>query len=153
MSANGTVAVVLPATSDDELSDCLVWLTWQLDLAGVADGSGFGLGGEYGYGVTFENETFAMHRYCWCDGPDCPWCSYSDDEGRHFQERLRAYGAVPGIGSGAAPNFWHKPSGFKVWWYKWIGRSNETVGDPGDIRKMVEDCFASATLPPPPVGE
>ena len=25
-----------------------------------------------------------------------------------------------------APNFWHKPSGFKVWWYKHIGRGMET---------------------------
>lgn len=21
-----------------------------------------------------------------------------------------------------APNFWHKPSGLKIWWYKYIGR-------------------------------
>ena len=28
-------------------------------------------------------------------------------------------GAEPGKG---APNFWHKPSGLRVWWYKYIGR-------------------------------
>jgi hypothetical protein len=31
-------------------------------------------------------------------------------------------GAEPGK---AAPNFWYKPSNYKVWWYKWIGRSME----------------------------
>ena len=25
----------------------------------------------------------------------------------------------------SAPNFWHKPSGVKVWWYKYIGRDME----------------------------
>lgn len=28
-----------------------------------------------------------------------------------------------------APNFWHKPTDLRVWWYKWIGRSMEA--DPG----------------------
>lgn len=31
-----------------------------------------------------------------------------------------------------APNFWHKPSGFKVWWYKYIGRDMETNGTPSE---------------------
>ena len=26
---------------------------------------------------------------------------------------------------GNAPNFWHKKSNFKVWWYKWIGRDSK----------------------------
>lgn len=26
------------------------------------------------YGTNFENETFMMHRYCWCEEDDCPWC-------------------------------------------------------------------------------
>lgn len=40
-----------------------------------------------------------------------------------------------------APNFWHKPSGFKVWWYKYIGRDTETLGDPpGDL---LAQCLAS----------
>jgi hypothetical protein len=51
------------------------------------------------YGVNFENETFSIHRYCWCEEENCPWC-----------------------GPLEAPNFWHKPTGLKVWWYKYIGR-------------------------------
>lgn len=50
------------------------------------------------YGVNADNDTFSMHKFCWCDGADCPWCE--DD----------------------APNFHYKPTDFKVWWYKYIGR-------------------------------
>lgn len=32
-------------------------------------------------------------------------------------------GSEPGKG---APNFWYKPTNFKVWWYKFIGRDMET---------------------------
>ena len=53
------------------------------------------------YGTDFENETFMMHRFCWCEKDDCPWCS------------------------DGAPNFLYKPLGFKVWWYKHIGRAVE----------------------------
>ncbi len=42
-----------------------------------------------------------------------------------------------------APNFWHKPSGFKVWWYKWIGRGNETEGEAPNILKMLNECAES----------
>lgn len=48
----------------------------------------------------------------------------------------------------SAPNFWYKPSGFKVWWYKYIGRDMETFGEPSsdilelvsqeDVRKMAD---------------
>jgi hypothetical protein len=26
------------------------------------------------YGITYENDLFMMHRFCWCDQSDCPWC-------------------------------------------------------------------------------
>jgi hypothetical protein len=43
-----------------------------------------------------------------------------------------------------APNFWHKKSGMRVWWYKWIGRSMETVGDDGvNLQQMFDECLAS----------
>jgi hypothetical protein len=49
-------------------------------------------------------------------------------------------GAEPGRG---APNFWHKPSGFKCWFYKYIGRGMEVNMTPtlellAQIRK---DCM------------
>ena len=53
------------------------------------------------YGVNYENDVFMMKSYCWCGGDDCPWCT------------------------GEMPNFWYKPTDFKVTWYKFIGRSME----------------------------
>lgn len=41
----------------------------------------------------------------------------------------------------SAPNFWHKPSGFKVWWYKYIGRDMETHGEPP--ADLLERCLRS----------
>ena len=40
------------------------------------------------------------------------------------------------------PNFRHKPSGFEVVWYKWIGRDNETTGSV-NLGAMARECFAS----------
>ena len=42
--------------------------------------------------------------------------------------------------SQSAPNFWHKPSGFKVWWYKYIGRSVEVWNVPDDLAAVFDDC-------------
>ena len=43
-----------------------------------------------------------------------------------------------------APNFWHKPSGLRVWWHKWIGRSMEVVGADGlDLENVFAECVAS----------
>jgi hypothetical protein len=61
-----------------------------------------------------------MHPYCWCEADDCRWCS------------------------GEAPNFWHKPSGLKVWWYKYIGRSMEVENQtPTEPWKLVQECVDS----------
>jgi len=40
-------------------------------------GVGFGNEGEWAskYGTDFENETFLMKPFCWCEKPDCPWCA------------------------------------------------------------------------------
>lgn len=140
------LTLVFPERSEDALSDGLRLLTKTICEASGAE-SQFGLGGEFGYGENYENEIFAMRRNCWCDGEDCPWCSYSSEHGRYFQERHRAHGAVPDHGSGGAPNFWHKPSGFKVWWYKWIGRDMEANGD-CDLAAIIAECAASLSPSP-----
>ena len=46
----------------------------------------------------YENDTFQISPYDW---------NYDGDD------------------SERAPNFWHKPSGFKLWWYKYPLRSAE----------------------------
>lgn len=49
-------------------------------------------------------------------------------------------GFVAGRG---APNFWHKPSGLKVWWYKYIGRGDEAVSpSEPDLLAIRADCLA-----------
>lgn len=48
----------------------------------------------------FENDTFALRAYCWCDG---------DDAGHE---------------EGCPPNFEHKASGVHVRWYKHAGRGS-----------------------------
>ncbi len=53
------------------------------------------------YGTRIETKIFMMNPYCWCEQDDCPWCIDK------------------------VPNFWYKPTDFKVWWYKYIGRSME----------------------------
>jgi hypothetical protein len=43
-----------------------------------------------------------------------------------------------------APNFWHKPSGIKIWWYKYLGRGMESQGPldkwPQALREIYEFC-------------
>lgn len=152
------------------------------------------------YGTNFENDVFMMHRFCWCERDDCPWCGgcQCPDSAFHYfidgvevssrewtnffrkmtrglkvgtpeyeaavQEANRrrsrrkdpvcdyclgkgvfaTNGAEPGRG---APNFWHKPSGLKVWWYKYIGRGVETnrKGDipEAEILRIQQECLES----------
>ena len=40
-----------------------------------------------------------------------------------------------------APNFWHKASGLRVWWYKYIGRGMETDGGPSDLTPIFAECL------------
>ena len=79
------------------------------------------------YGTDFENDVFMMHRFCWCDQDGCAWCGSVEEPN-------------------GAPNFHYKPTGFKVWWYKYIGRSVETEGD-ADIPQMIVTCLESLSGP------
>lgn len=144
MSKTEILRVIGPGWSDDDLTIALRRLTRTLSDLFPDIERGYGLGGENGYGVDFENDTFMMHHFCWCGGYDCPWCSYSDEDGAHFQARFEPNGAVEGYRGGQAPNFWYKPTGFRVWWYKWIGRDNETFGNAPDIEVVIAECVTSA---------
>lgn len=75
------------------------------------------------YGTVVENETFSMHPFCWCEEEECPWCGPTN-----------------------APNFHYKPSGFKLWWYKYIGRGMEMNREvtSAECAEMLSRC-----LPPP----
>lgn len=60
------------------------------------------------YGTQHDDGTWSMHPFCWCEEKECQWCS--DD----------------------APNFLYKPTGFRITWYKYIGRGMEIEGQPDD---------------------
>ena len=201
-----SIQIVVPAVSEDFVSESLRKLTRLLcDLTGD-DGSG-GLGGDYGYGVNFENDVFMIHRYCWCEREDCLWCAgcncpstawtyyvdgvamsykkyeewqenllgpmphrsgyeygtpeyneYSRQWDERIAERNRRSNTVHTpecdycMGKGVfehpmffagrgAPNFIHKPTGARVYWYKYIGRGMEV--DDADWQKIFAECFAS----------
>jgi hypothetical protein len=208
--------IITPETDDDAISEGLRRLTLAAQKALPDEDEGFGLGGEGGYGVNFENDTFMMHRFCWCEREDCIWCAgcdcpassyhYSVD-GKETDYRgwmdfymLHVYGmtdaqmeaegikpwglrpksyerkskeansrrstrhdpvcdyctgkgifaceaVIPGKG---APNFWHKSSGTRVIWYKWIGRDNEVHMPEGtDFEAIIAECIASLPSSPP----
>jgi hypothetical protein len=91
-------------------------------LIGVA----FGEEGDWcaKYGTNYENDVFAMRRFYWGD------CTCSDDTLGH--------GEHCGF---SKPNFLFKPTGFRLEWYKYIGRDMEAKGGlPAD---WLQQTFAS----------
>ena len=110
--------------SDQLVSAGLRELVKRLVEGGYIATQGF-LGGEYGYGVEYDSDEFMMHPYCWCEKDDCPWCG-------------------PDLEWQQAPNFHHKESGFKVWWYKYINRGMR-VENPNnaDFVEILAKCVAS----------
>lgn len=219
-AGNVVAEVFVPAAEDDAISVSLRLLTQQLIARGHGEGGG-GFGGEFGYGVEFENDVFMMHPFCWCERDDCLWCGgscgcaepyrvgrhldgrrVSDEEyeawhatiekplpwkatnakhgtkeyRRHqdafdayIEERDRRSGRIwPPVvhvcGRGmfysrheeiwavyspkpyphSAPHFWHKASGLRVWWYKYIGRDMHAyVDSESPLRAVIEDCLCS----------
>lgn len=84
-----------------DIEDLLVKITKKIVDLELADNYGGLLGGEFGYGVHFENELFKMHPFCWC-GEDCKDCR--------------------------TPEFMLKKGKFAVRWYKYIGRGMQMRG-------------------------
>ena len=74
------------------------------------------------YGAEYANKVFMMHPFCWCEKSSCAWC-----------------------GEQRAPNFYHKATGFKVWWYKYIGRSVEVNKEltKDELDKIEKECIES----------
>ena len=91
------------------------------------------------YGSRVVNDTFEMHPYCWGSEPEHPdgtsdgW----DDDNKPPPCPLC---------NETLPNFWHKPTGLKVWWYKYIGRGREILPvkyDPEQLGSIQADCLTS----------
>lgn len=73
----------------DVISRCLYSLS-ETVIRGLKPGSAVGgLGGEFGYGVDFENDVFLMHPFCWCEEESCLWCGGSGCQIEHLREPHR----------------------------------------------------------------
>lgn len=152
-----TVHIILPSRDEDNLSDMLIKITKAIEDREFGGPNGYGLGGAYGYGAEYESPVFMMHRYCWCERQECPWCAGCECSGPEANAKPNCdfcTGKVPqpetgAIGNGnAAPNFWHKPSGLRVWWYKYIGRGMETHALPDDLAPILAECLADIAASP-----
>lgn len=164
-----TLPVSLPEASQDKISADLRHLTKALHLNGLADGEqGGALGGEYGYGANFENDVFMIHRYCWCERDDCPWClsCSCDDDAMIYHDASGQvidadayYDLLPGErgeeisvpekkcdyckgNATPEPNFRHKASGSTVTWYKYVGRGMD-VHLRTEWDQIMAECLAS----------
>ena len=124
------IKVIIPkgATTNIELG--LVTLTEYLVKNKNIEASHGLLGGEYGYGCEYENDTFMMHPFCWCEKDDCLWCTYEEETDDMVEPQS------------LQPNFLYKPTDTKIWWYKYIGRSQEQRGKlPKDWLKKCIDSI------------
>lgn len=214
------ITIVLPPVAsgddDDGISDNLRALTEMLCKKAGDSGTG-GLGGTYGYGLKFENDTFVMNPYYWgdctCDfeekegewsennhhSEDCyqselkrlkiekGWTRDENldfmldapkgmpfDEQKKIEDEIYAFlmkkHDKPKLGCAVhctchyepnrqawlaendhahdclliQPNFLHKETGFRVDWYKYIGRGMEIDAPDGvDIQEVFRDCIRS----------
>jgi hypothetical protein len=209
------VQIVLPPCASDEVSVGLRQLTAALRGIGCNTDGGL-FGGSDGYGANFENDTFMMHQFCWCEEGSCLWCSgcgcdksdvrfFIDDievsSDESYRRNLEFLGPTPGDlhkhgtpeyeaydrewyarvaerdrrwrtlypaivhtceraamfatraeGSdekpsfaSTAPHFWHKASGMRVQWYKYIGRSMEIGMGSWPWPQVLADALGSIT--------
>lgn len=127
------VQIVLPPRDRDFLSESLRMLTRAICEAHPEIEGGYGLGGEFGYGETFENDVFSMQRYYWGDCTCGAMDTGPDEPERDCEPTCPMQ----------LPNFRHKASGFEVRWYKWIGRGNELKNEPKDLDAVMTECLSS----------
>ena len=64
--------------------------------------------------------------------PSCDYCKGTGIFGDNYGE--------PGKG---APNFYHKKTGLKIWWYKWIGCDMEFTNIQHAIKETFGECITS----------
>ena len=93
------------------------------------------------YGIDHESENVVMKRFCWCEQDECPYCYSFEDMGEPSAELQAQTGMDK---KNPAPNFWFKPLDFKVWWYKYIGRSVTTNKElsVAEFRQMYDYCMS-----------
>jgi len=121
-------------TVDNQLRE----LTRQICLKSRGEVRVGGLfGGMYRYGADFETDIFKMHPFCWCDQDDCEYCGGIGTTPQLIRDVARMNYAE----SDRRANFEYKPTGYKVWWYKYIGRGMEEKGSPH--KDWLQKCIDS----------
>lgn len=71
-------------TASAETDKATRWENMIIDLTkalvdnGLADEPGGGLGGTWSYATNYSNDTFILHRFCWCEHENCPYCNGCD---------------------------------------------------------------------------
>lgn len=66
---------------------------------------------------------FCMDHDDWKDRTTCVMPEDKKCDRCRNVKKFEEYGVIDN--GKAAPNFWHKPSGFRLWCYKWLGRDTE----------------------------
>lgn len=139
------------------ISEALRFITQEIEKHTGEEPQYYGLGGMYGYGIEFENDTFMMHPFCWCEKEDCEWCkpcTCGPDSARYFQgdkeiscdeywdelfdlrgtHELREVPLPENFcknckdQNSPKANFLFKPTGTEINWYKYIGRGMRGEG-------------------------
>lgn len=91
------------------------------------------------YGTDFENDVFTMSRYWWGD------CSCGADAEDMSDEYIVIHKSDCGL---VRPNFFYKPTGYKLMWYKYAMRdayANQKL-TPKQFREMMDKCIESVKV-------
>lgn len=91
-------------------------------------------------GSVFQNQTFAIRDYCWCDGLlHAEISNWQDDE------TLTEMPPSGGTSSGCPMNFEHFSTGLQGIWYKHLGRDPlfSRHVSAADADAILRDCLAS----------
>lgn len=143
-----TISPAQTWTEDDELDGVVMLLGGA--VAGKADVQGGLIPAEVGVGANcnagFENATFAIRDFCWCEGSAHP-------ETIDWDNPDSPYTQMPpsgGTSSGCPMNFEHFASGLQGIWYKHLGRDNEfnREVEPGEALSVLTDCLRSIEYRP-----
>lgn len=116
-----TIKIIIPKVATTQIEFDLIKLTKLIEKKTNKEAPQGFLGGSYAYGINYQNDTFLIHQFCWCENEGCAWCF------------------------GNAPNFSYNKGIFDVHWYKWIGRDTQLSKKITlkDWKIIMKDCLKS----------